>query len=69
MDSTVPESRPAPIDSVDAVFEDPQVLHRGLMIGGDLPGLASPIVIGGRRQVAERASRGWAGPGESRNSL
>ena len=43
-----------PINAVDAVFEDPQVIHRGLRIGGDRPGLASPIVIDGRRQVAER---------------
>ena len=42
-----------PINSVDAVFADPQVVHRGLRIGGETPGLASPIVIDGRRQVAE----------------
>jgi crotonobetainyl-CoA:carnitine CoA-transferase CaiB-like acyl-CoA transferase len=42
-----------PINSVDSVFADPQVVHRGLRIGGDSPGLASPIVIDGRRQVAE----------------
>jgi len=43
-----------PINAVDAVFADPQVVHRGLRIEGDTPGLASPIVIDGRRQVAER---------------
>ena len=42
-----------PINAVDAVFADPQVVHRGLMIEGDTPGLASPIVIDGRRQTAE----------------
>jgi len=45
-----------PINAVDAVFADPQVAHRGLALAGDLPGLASPIVIDGRRQVSERRS-------------
>ena len=43
-----------PINPVDAVFADPQVVHRGLRIEGERPGLASPIVIDGRRQVADR---------------
>ncbi|HEX8225721.1 MAG TPA: CaiB/BaiF CoA-transferase family protein [Allosphingosinicella sp.] len=43
-----------PINAVDAVFADPQVVHRGLRIGGASPGLASPIVIDGRRQLADR---------------
>jgi crotonobetainyl-CoA:carnitine CoA-transferase CaiB-like acyl-CoA transferase len=43
-----------PINAVDAVFADPQVVHRGLRVEGETPGLASPIVIDGRRQVAER---------------
>ena len=43
-----------PINAVDAVFADPQVAHRGLRIEGERSGLASPIVIDGRRQVAER---------------
>jgi crotonobetainyl-CoA:carnitine CoA-transferase CaiB-like acyl-CoA transferase len=43
-----------PINSVEAVFADPQVVHRGLRIEGDPPGLASPIVIDGRREVADR---------------
>ena len=45
-----------PINPVDAVFADPQVVHRGLQLHGPLPGLASPIVIDGQRQVAERRS-------------
>jgi crotonobetainyl-CoA:carnitine CoA-transferase CaiB-like acyl-CoA transferase len=45
-----------PINPVDAVFADPQVVHRGLQLPGPLPGLASPIVIDGKRQVAERRS-------------
>jgi glutaryl-CoA transferase len=43
-----------PINSVDSVFADPQVVHRGLRIEGESPGLASPIVIDGKRQVADR---------------
>jgi hypothetical protein len=32
------------------------VIHRGLRIGGESPGLASPIVIDGKRQVAGLAA-------------
>jgi crotonobetainyl-CoA:carnitine CoA-transferase CaiB-like acyl-CoA transferase len=40
-----------------AVFADPQVVHRGLRLDlGGIPGLASPIVIDGKRQAAEKAS-------------
>ncbi len=42
-----------PINTLDSVFADPQVVHRGLRIEGSSPGLASPIVIDGKRQVAE----------------
>jgi crotonobetainyl-CoA:carnitine CoA-transferase CaiB-like acyl-CoA transferase len=45
-----------PINPVDAVFADPQVIARGMQLGGEIPGLASPIVIDGKRQVAERLS-------------
>jgi crotonobetainyl-CoA:carnitine CoA-transferase CaiB-like acyl-CoA transferase len=46
-----------PINSVDAVFEDPQVIARGMQLDLEgIPGLASPIVIDGKRQVADRAS-------------
>jgi crotonobetainyl-CoA:carnitine CoA-transferase CaiB-like acyl-CoA transferase len=52
-----------PINRLDQVFADPQVVDRGLGLGGDPPGLASPIVIDGKRQVAERRSpRLGAGP-------
>jgi crotonobetainyl-CoA:carnitine CoA-transferase CaiB-like acyl-CoA transferase len=47
-----------PINPVDAVFADPQVVARGMKLGGPLPGLASPIVIDGERQVAKRRSPG-----------
>jgi crotonobetainyl-CoA:carnitine CoA-transferase CaiB-like acyl-CoA transferase len=46
-----------PINPVDAVFADPQVAARGLKIEPDgMPGLASPIVIDGERQVSGRRS-------------
>jgi crotonobetainyl-CoA:carnitine CoA-transferase CaiB-like acyl-CoA transferase len=46
-----------PINPVDAVFADPQVAARGLRIEPDgMPGLASPIVIDGKRQVSGRRS-------------
>jgi crotonobetainyl-CoA:carnitine CoA-transferase CaiB-like acyl-CoA transferase len=52
-----------PINAVDAVFADPQVVHRGLRIEGDTPGLASPIVIDGKRQVAQRPAPRLGEPG------
>ncbi len=50
-----------PINPIDAVFADQQVIARGLAIAspgpdGLLPGLASPIVINGVRQNANRAA-------------
>jgi len=46
-----------PINTIDQVFEDPQVIARGLQIAPEgLPGLASPIVIDGKRMVSDRAS-------------
>lgn len=53
-----------PINSVDAVFADPQVVARGMQLGGEIPGLASPIVIDGVRQVAERRSPNLGQDGE-----
>ncbi len=47
-----------PINDIGAVFADPQIVHRGLRIEGDTPGLASPIVIDGKRQVAARPAPG-----------
>jgi len=43
-----------PINDVAQVFADPQVVARGLQLPH--PGLASPIVIDGKRQVAEAPS-------------
>jgi len=46
-----------PINDLAQVFADPQVVARGLRIERDgVPGVASPIVIDGKRQVAERGS-------------
>lgn len=46
-----------PINAMDEVFADPQVLARGMRIEREgLPGLASPIVIDGERMVSDRAS-------------
>lgn len=46
-----------PINRVDEVFADPQVVARGMKIERDgLPGIAAPIMIDGERMVADRAS-------------
>ena len=51
-----------PINTVAQVFEDPQVMHRGLQAalaeagGGTVPAVASPIVLDGTRMVAPAAS-------------
>jgi crotonobetainyl-CoA:carnitine CoA-transferase CaiB-like acyl-CoA transferase len=46
-----------PINPVDAVFADPQVVARGMRLDlAGQPGLASPIVIDGERQVSDRPS-------------
>jgi crotonobetainyl-CoA:carnitine CoA-transferase CaiB-like acyl-CoA transferase len=51
-----------PINTLDQVFKDPQVIHRGMRIdpptaaakAGSVPGVRTPIVIGGRPMAAER---------------
>jgi crotonobetainyl-CoA:carnitine CoA-transferase CaiB-like acyl-CoA transferase len=46
-----------PINDVADVFADPQVVARGMKLDmGGIPGLASPIVIDSKRQVADRPS-------------
>ncbi|WP_127089111.1 CaiB/BaiF CoA transferase family protein [Aquabacter cavernae] len=51
-----------PINTVAQVFEDPQVIHRGLKTqlkeagGGMVPAVGSPIVIDGQRMVSPCAS-------------
>jgi crotonobetainyl-CoA:carnitine CoA-transferase CaiB-like acyl-CoA transferase len=46
-----------PINDVAEVFADPQVVARGMRIDpGGVPGVASPIVIDGKRQVAAGSS-------------
>jgi crotonobetainyl-CoA:carnitine CoA-transferase CaiB-like acyl-CoA transferase len=55
-----------PINALDQVFADPQVLHRGMRIdppsrraqGSTVPGVRTPIIIGGRPMAAERAAPG-----------
>jgi crotonobetainyl-CoA:carnitine CoA-transferase CaiB-like acyl-CoA transferase len=50
-----------PINDLAEVFADPQVTARGMRIDpGGIPGVASPIVIDGRRQVADTPSPGRA---------
>jgi len=53
-----------PINDVDHVFADPQVIHRGMRLdlasdsakGGTIPGLRTPIVIGGQSMASDRPS-------------
>ena len=46
-----------PINTIAEVFADPQVVARGMAITRDgIPGVASPIVIDGERQVSASAS-------------
>jgi crotonobetainyl-CoA:carnitine CoA-transferase CaiB-like acyl-CoA transferase len=55
-----------PINAVDEVFADPQIVARGVRVdlpsalaeGGTIPTVASPIVIDGVRQVSQRPSPG-----------
>jgi crotonobetainyl-CoA:carnitine CoA-transferase CaiB-like acyl-CoA transferase len=46
-----------PINTVEEVFADPQVVARNMVLNRNgVPGVASPIVIDGKRQVASRPS-------------
>jgi crotonobetainyl-CoA:carnitine CoA-transferase CaiB-like acyl-CoA transferase len=53
-----------PINTLDQVFNDPQVIHRGIKLdlpsvaakGGTIPGVRTPLVIGGRPMAHERPS-------------
>ncbi|MGK6354239.1 CaiB/BaiF CoA transferase family protein [Sphingomonas sp. DT-207] len=46
-----------PINVLDEVFADPQVIARGMKIDREgIPGLASPIVIDGERMVSDKPS-------------
>jgi crotonobetainyl-CoA:carnitine CoA-transferase CaiB-like acyl-CoA transferase len=53
-----------PINALDQVFSDPQVVHRGMRIdrpsaaakAGTIPGVRTPITIDGRPMAAERPS-------------
>ena len=51
-----------PINDLDDVFADPQVVHRGMWLalqsdaakGGTIPGVRTPITIGGKGMASER---------------
>jgi crotonobetainyl-CoA:carnitine CoA-transferase CaiB-like acyl-CoA transferase len=53
-----------PINNLDQVFSDPQVVHRGIKLdlpsaaakGGTIPGVRAPLMIGGRPMAHERPS-------------
>jgi crotonobetainyl-CoA:carnitine CoA-transferase CaiB-like acyl-CoA transferase len=53
-----------PINALDQVFADPQVVHRGMRIdrpaasarGGTIPGVRTPIIIADQPMAAERPS-------------
>ena len=53
-----------PINNVEQVFENPQVIHRGMRLslksdaakGGVIPGVRTPIVIGGWKAASDRAA-------------
>ncbi|UDF03259.1 CaiB/BaiF CoA-transferase family protein [Asticcacaulis sp. AND118] len=46
-----------PINRIEDVFKDPQIVHRGMRLEIDgIPGVASPIVMNGVRMNAETAS-------------
>ena len=53
-----------PINNLDQVFADPQVIHRGMRLelpsaaakDGKIPGMRTPIVIGGQPMASERPS-------------
>ena len=47
----------SPINRIEDIFADPQILHRGMKIEIEgVPGVASPIVMDGVRLTANRAS-------------
>jgi crotonobetainyl-CoA:carnitine CoA-transferase CaiB-like acyl-CoA transferase len=51
-----------PVNDLARTFADPQVVARGMRIDpGGLPGVASPIVIDGRRQVSDRPTPALGG--------
>ncbi len=51
-----------PINDLARVFADPQVIARGMRIDpGGVPGVASPIVIDGKRQIADTPGPRLAG--------
>ena len=53
-----------PINNLDQVFADPQVIHRGMQLnlpseaakGGKIPGVRTPIVLDGEPMASARPS-------------
>jgi crotonobetainyl-CoA:carnitine CoA-transferase CaiB-like acyl-CoA transferase len=53
-----------PINNIDDVFADPQVIHRQMQLalpsegapGGTLPGVRTPIIVGGEKMASPRPS-------------
>jgi crotonobetainyl-CoA:carnitine CoA-transferase CaiB-like acyl-CoA transferase len=53
-----------PINTIQQVFDDPQVIHRGMRLslksdaakGGTIPGVRSPIIVDGKPMASERPS-------------
>ena len=53
-----------PINDLEQVFNDPQVIHRGMQLtlpsaaakGGNIPGVRTPIVMDGWKAASERPS-------------
>jgi crotonobetainyl-CoA:carnitine CoA-transferase CaiB-like acyl-CoA transferase len=53
-----------PINNLEQVFDDPQVIHRGVKLdlpsaaakGGTIPGVRAPLIIGGKPMAHERPS-------------
>jgi crotonobetainyl-CoA:carnitine CoA-transferase CaiB-like acyl-CoA transferase len=51
-----------PINRVDQVFADPQVIHRGMLVkpssdaakAGEIPGVRTPIMLDGKPMVSKR---------------
>jgi crotonobetainyl-CoA:carnitine CoA-transferase CaiB-like acyl-CoA transferase len=51
-----------PINDLEQVFADPQVIHRGMRLelksdaaaGGKIPGLRSPVILDGATMASER---------------
>ena len=56
-----------PINTLDQVFADPHVIHRGMKLdlpsndakGGSIPGIRTPVTIDGKRMASPTPRRAW----------